>query len=230
MATAAAPAKLPSVINIFADQDGRNVFVAAIKRDLVVKHSKNVRETLEANPTANDVVIPGAAKGPLHHVLEFMKKGKQPLRIGISHEEFVKGIAIFQAVKALDVEPAQPQVENHIIYVITQHMITADQVEIIQRASNRLGTDSRIYSAMVQAVAYNVLHKNFTLAQVTAIKNVARAMPPLDSVIQDKVNELDARAREHAAMMAEKQEKEEKRKAYLERKAKRDEYYNRGGR
>lgn len=199
----------PAEVNIYVDVGGRNEFVAKINRALICKHSKVVTDVLEANPASQDVVLKAAPKGAVHHVLEFIKKGKQPLRIGVSHEEFPRAIAILQANNALDVQPEQPQIENHIIWKITQFTITAEMVRTIQRASASLGTGGRVYRAMIQAVAYNVLHNGFTADQKAAIKNVAKEFPTLDQAIQHKVDDLKQRARNHEEMLQEKAARKE---------------------
>lgn len=202
---------VPAAINIFVDKDGRNVFVVKVDRNLIVKHSNTVKGLLESDPTRTDIVIKAAAKGPVEHVIHMMQKGKQPLRIGVGHEPFAKTIAILQAINALDVQPAQPQVESHVIYMITQFKVTAEQVSIIQLASDRLGKDSRIYKAMVQAVAWNVLHGGFTVSAKAAIKAVAVKHPQLDEVIREKIGDLKRRGEEHEKMLEEKQARREKR-------------------
>lgn len=192
------------------------MLVATIKRDLIVKHSKTVADILEANPSKSDIEIRDVSKGPLAHVIKMIKEGKPPLKIGVSREPFKNAICILEAVNALEVQPSQPQVEGHVIYTITQHKITAAQVEVIQAASPCLGTDSRIYKAMVQAVAYNVVHNCFKPEELKAIKEVALKSPTLDKTILDKVNELKRRNEAHQQMLAEKRaraEAREKRRA-----------------
>lgn len=215
-------ASTPVTINLFADREGRSVYFASINRDLITKHSKAIKRALDASPSATDIVITGAAKGPLEHVIGFIKNGKQPLRIGVGEEPFPRAIAILQAVNALDVEPAQPQVENRIMYAITQFKMTTEQVHTIEQASNRLGTDSRIYKAMVQAVAYNYLHNGFTPAEKEAMKEAALKYPDLHKMIGGKMKDLQRRREEHEERVAETEARKEARRRRL---AERDERY-----
>lgn len=119
-----------SVVHLYAEgADGASSLVDVLDERIIVAHSKTIRNAVAAMPPAvtKDITITGAAPAALRFVTSYIKtlKRKEALHLQVRPLPLIKAIAIYQAVEALQVEPAQPHVEGHIIGYTSHMPITA---------------------------------------------------------------------------------------------------------
>ena len=191
-----------SNIVVYVDAEGHNNLIGRVNRDVIVRHSAAVKNILDANSNAEHVVLRAAPKGALEFVVGEVLRYHERLYFNMSREPFERAVPILMAVQALGIQPEQPQVEGHVVWEICQNPLTPARAELVAKASEFLGIDSKPFTNLVQRIGYDVVHDKITEEEKQAFRNVAVRYPALNDAIGVKVAYLRRLRNEHLDRVA----------------------------
>lgn len=189
-----------STVQLFLQIATGPVLLDSIDEDRIRAHSSRVDDTLGPKTTTSlpikTVTLTGAAPGPLKYILERIKNNQQgrTLHIKVHDMPLPKVVAVFEAYDVLQVQPAQLQIENHIVGHISHHVTAPDEMVAVARCFYQRQETSRVWRVLIQQVGWNVVHGKYTSEQTEHLQKTAReAYPALENEVVEKIKELKAK-------------------------------------
>ena len=199
-----------SNVNIHVTYNGQTTYLRTIAEATLVNFSRVVRDALadqEGNPKRLNLA--GAARGPLEKVIDLAIRFGDKTRVNVTDKPFPNVFRLHQAINALGFEPAQPQVEGRLSYLLANETFEPSTMIEIHQAFGHLGSASKPWRVMIDQIAWDVLnHENHNERQVAALREEALKWPDLFAAVKAKVKDLQQKRREREA--AKQQQKEER--------------------
>ena len=200
--------KMPTsitTIRLMLDTGIKEVQLGSVDEQRIREHSKTIRTALDNRPSDDKerkVVVFGAAPAALDFVIQRVK-GWAPsgsLHIKVHNMPLLRAVAVYEACKALDLEPAQPHVEGHVAGHLAHNTITPDEMMATALASRRYRETDKVYNTLVQQVAWGLVHAKYSEKDAAALQNEAEQWTELHDELDAKVQELKVKRERYDAL------------------------------
>lgn len=189
-----AAAESVPIVRIFLTFDGTTKQIYTIEQDMISRHSKTVRNIIEAMPSEQimkDVYLTGTSPDPLKLVLNLVRKyGKKGLRIRAGYRPLDKAVMLLQAIEVLEIKPRQPWLERHIIRSISNHIIEpAGMVAVKSHFGPKMATN-KVYNHMLINLALAIKYNLYPAEALRGLYNEAKKHPNLLNEIENKLHQM----------------------------------------
>ena len=141
------------------------------------------------------------------------------VRILVHDGTIPRAVMILQAINALELEPVQPHVENHIVGHVSHEKLKPEEMVAIHTAFGHLGEASRIWRVMIHQIAWDSVHEKYTEEEKQKLVDKTLKLPDLDKALLKKAEYL---AQKKASAEANKAAKERREEAKTKRQASND--------
>ena len=191
--------------NVYLTWNGQTRFLQAVDETVISRYSRVARNALQSQTVRpKRVDISDVSPGPLKFVIEKAVKHGNNVRIIVHDGSIPRAVMILQAINALDMEPAQPHVEQHIVGHISHERIKPDEMVAIHTAFGHEGVNNRIWRVMLHQIAWDSIHEKFTVDQKAALVEATKKLPDLDAALLQRAQYLARKKGNHEAAMAAK--------------------------
>ncbi|KAK1074976.1 hypothetical protein LTR12_006305 [Friedmanniomyces endolithicus] len=176
-----------------------------VPEERIRAHSASIDRALAAQgdnqSTERTVCVFGAAPAALIYVIHRIagKKETRDLHIKVHDMPLERVLAVWEATEVLDVRPAQPHIEGHVIGYISHHAVTPEQMWVVAVASLQRRQSSKIFRTLIHQVAWNLVHQRYSEDGAQALQDKAKEWPDLHFTIDKKVLELKEKKAVHDA-------------------------------
>ncbi|KAK5173297.1 uncharacterized protein LTR77_001978 [Saxophila tyrrhenica] len=181
-------------VSVFHGKDGMLTQLRIMNEQLLSRCSCTARDLLQDQKGAEKAVtIFGVGSAPLNYVLEEIQRHGTDVYIKTHREPLDRAVAIFQAVEALAVDPAQPQVEGSIVQFIAHNKLEPRWMVAVHLAFESRIDSSKAWTTMVHQLAWDLNNGNYEAEEAAAPQKAASAHPSLHQAIDEKIENLENR-------------------------------------
>lgn len=210
---------MAALIDVYLTFAGKTALLKSVDETTLRRSSKVARAQLENIPTSANftrVYIVGTSPGPLRWVLDKARKFGTRLHVRVGDRKFPETIMLYEALEALQIEPAQPQVYKHLKgYISHAKMGPADMISAHQ-AFGHLGADSELWRMLVHHLAWDFVHKRVTQEEGEALVKECEKYPTLNAAVLTKMDSFEKREAAKAEREAKKEAGKARKKALAE--------------
>lgn len=189
-----------------------------VRKSTIMEHSEFVRDKAPLENLWEDVRVDldGAAPGPLFEILDLIFQHGHRLYIYMPQYDFGKAIAMLQAVQVLKVQPAQPQVEKHVRWVLHKQKITPANMVSMHEAF--VTTNPKLCDLMVQQLSHGIVDKLYSEEEVDAFEAAAETQPDLSNAIITECENIKKERAEAEARQKAREAAKARNVAYTQRR------------
>ena len=181
-------------VNIFVRKNDVSTLVRTMDERTISKCSKTIRELLKGQKgPAKAVTFTGVSPAPLNVVLSLIEKSGSNIYIKIHKEPLDRGVAIYQAAEALQIEPAQPQMHGFIIQFIAHNKLEPSWMVAVHLAFESRSDTSKAWTTMVHQMAWDFNNGKYEAEEAAALQEAARPYPTLLAAVDDRIKDLETR-------------------------------------
>lgn len=183
-----------SVVQLYLQTSTQFGSLDIIDEQRMRAHSLTVDNALGQPATSlkQSVTLNGAAPGALKYILERIKNNSKDkvLHIKVHDQGLMKAVAIYEAAELLQLQPAQPHIEGHIVGYISHALVTPEEMVAVHRCFESRVETSKVWRVLIHQTAWNILHQKYTEQQTIALQTTASQHPSLVAAIDNRIHNV----------------------------------------
>ena len=205
-----------AVIQLYLTYGNRTAFLRNVDQTIIKKHSATIRDALQAvdpNAQSKRVKLVNVSPGPLNWVLDRIISHRERLHIKVGDRQLHLVVALYETVEALRLEPAQPQIDGHIVGYLAHEKISPAGMKAVNAVFEGRQQTSKFWGVMVHQIARDIqLCTKYTAKEFNELEEEAKKHPSLFAAVNNKVQELQSRQARYEAAIVKKQEAQDAKK------------------
>ena len=181
--------------------------VCEIKEDLFRRHSRVAEFALSREPgPVKRLVFRRVEAGAIQFILNKIKgrRGNRALYVRVHELPLKKVVDVYEALERMQIDPPQPHVENFITGYISHNRVTPVEFRAVYGVFDEHRDTSKVLRTLIHQMAWNLINKNYTDAEVEEFRVKVWIFPTVDREIKARMDELAKRPSVAAKLKAQR--------------------------